>query len=281
MKMLRKCVAVALVAIGGATLPLFAHAAFTTYSGLDLSSLTAPGGAPLQQRGSFIDALETGKSQSNGLTGVSVSTLPDPNDPTKTLLGFELANVGATVYSRSTDSKTRITNEGCDGLNCNGRFNTTGDTDGPWWETKDNFSIKFANALSAFGFYATDVGDFGARVTLELLGTDGKVLEIVDFSKLKTATTKSGVQQLNDDEATPNGSLLFFGFTDTERQIGSINFLIGQVTGGTNDYIGFDDFITGPLKSTTEPPGIPEPATLALVAASLAALAATRRRRPS
>jgi hypothetical protein len=192
------------------------------------------------------------------------------------------------------DKINLVTDRACDGdpefPSCSGRWNTTaGEANGPWWETKTDFTISFNEAIRAFGFFATDLGDFGAQVSIELFSSTtpgGTAIEkICFFEDPKDSSNRCTVyipvaeapsDSTIDGEGRPNGNLLFFGFGVTETSaFRSIRFNIGQGV-GSPDYVGFDDFVTA--ARVGPPVDVPEPATLALVAASLAGLVATRRR---
>lgn len=141
-----------------------------------------------------------------------------------------------------------------------GRFNTTA-SGGKWWEVANSFSITFSSAVSAFGFYGTDIGDFNGQITLALTDVNDVV------TQLTVPNTKNG----------PNASLLFYGFIDAANSYKSIQF--GNTASGT-DFFGFDDMVIGDREQVVpnpDPVGIPEPATLALVGLSLLGLASTRR----
>lgn len=158
------------------------------------------------------------------------------------------------------------------GSNPTGRFNTTPDcvdegTTCAWWQSSGSFSIDFglANAVSAFGFYATDLADFGGTLQLELTDINGAV---------STLDIKSSIGIAIGDTVPPSGTLAFFGFTDMDTSYQKIRFVVTQIS--PNDILGFDDIVIGSAKSTGGT--VPEPATLALVALSLAGLAASRRK---
>lgn len=137
-----------------------------------------------------------------------------------------------------------------------GRFNTTpgGDT---WFDVSGTFTIDFSTAISAFGFYGTDIGDFTGQVEIDL----------TDINDVVTTFTVANTINGN------NGSLLFWGFTDTGNSYKRISF--GNSAAGT-DFFGFDDMVIGDQRQIVNP--TPEPGSLALVGLSLAGLAAARRR---
>ena len=147
-----------------------------------------------------------------------------------------------------------------------GRFGTSGDGDAERFIQGNNtFVIEFSQLVSAFGFYATDVGDFGGLLTLELLDANGT--RVGDAIEIVTSTPTG------ETESAGGGNLLFWGFVDTANQYKSVrvNFNIDA------DGMGFDDFVTGTLADGPPNP-TPQPASLALLGAALAAAGLSRRR---
>ena len=145
-----------------------------------------------------------------------------------------------------------------------GRFNTTGAgaalKAGKWWEASGSFAIEFSLAVSAFGFYGTDIGDFAGQVTVTLLGTDDVP------TTLNTGNTVRGA----------DASLMFWGFVDTAKSYKKITFGNTNQTG--TDVFGFDDMVIGDREQILPPGQVPEPGVLALVAIGLLGAGAIRRR---
>ncbi len=157
------------------------------------------------------------------------------------------------------------------GAQQNGRFNTTpgacnATSTCKWWETPDSFVILLNATKSAFGFFATDLGDLGGAINLDFWNDANKV--------------RSGIAVT---QATPSSGLLFFGWIDDTFSFNRISVNVTQTNANPArfDYIGFDDVLVG-TRAAIVPPSpsnpVSAPASLALVALSLGLLAATRRR---
>jgi len=144
--------------------------------------------------------------------------------------------------------------------NGRGRWATSGDQ---LLETRTlEFSISFDNpgGVAAFGFYGTDIGDFGGSLTLEFVSGASKVVTV--------GHTVGG-------ELITDGSVFFFGYINTDDPFKKVIF--GNSTGGS-DVFGFDDLTIGSLQQVSESP-VPEVSGMnVMVGLGLVGLAIARLR---
>lgn len=122
------------------------------------------------------------------------------------------------------------------------------------------------NGISAFGFYGTDIGDFGGSFSIILTDING-----VDSDPLLIVQGAGGATQ-----SPPDGTLLFWGFYDSAKSYKAITF----VNSKASDVFGIDDIIVGKFVPRDPPPNpTPEPGMLALLGIAGVAASMARRRR--
>lgn len=145
---------------------------------------------------------------------------------------------------------------------------------GNYWESGVDFSIEFDSAVAAFGFWGSDIGDFGNDTSPT--AHSGAVLRVVLTYDDANKTTKPF-----DIAGSPdNGSDLFWGFTDsTGAKVKSITFtnLTGSIDGQ-----GFDQFMIGDVavdNTCTTGCTVPEPGSVLLAGLALLGAAGIRRKR--
>jgi len=176
-----------------------------------------------------------------GLSGVGTEDFESFAVGTSGPLAVDFGIAGTATLSGSGDISTGVA----------GRFPTSGSK---LWETNSDFTIEFSEAVSAFGFYGTDISDFAGQITLDFIN----------------GTTTSYI--VDSTIGAPNGSLLFWGIIDTANAFTSVTF---DNTNGS-DYFGFDDMTVGIASQVV---GVPEPGSLALIGLGLAGLGFTRRKK--
>ena len=147
-----------------------------------------------------------------------------------------------------------------------GRQATSGSN---WWDVAtgtagNQFVITFSEAVAAFGVYGIDVGDFGDQLTLDFY-SGGSLLDRWNPAH----GIGGGGNGAND------GNLNFFGYINANSEFDEIRFSSSGASSGDPDFWGFDDLTIGSLEQVR----VPEPASVLLLVAGVAGLAAARRRR--
>ncbi len=229
--------AVGLTAIGWAA---SAAATPTTFFGEDQNANGAfvPGGNSQTARNQFL----------SHLTGVGNEDFESFASGAAPPLNLTFPGSTGSIAATITGDGGILTNS----TGCCGRFATSGQA---YYEVSGRFVLDFSKPIAAFGFYATDVGDFNGQLTLTL--SDGTTVN------LTVPNTTNG----------NNGSLLFWGFIDPTESYTKVTF--GNTAPGV-DYFGFDDMVIGDQQQVHM---VPEPAELLLFGAGLALLALQLRRR--
>jgi hypothetical protein len=203
---------------------------------------TVGAGAAATARASFLAALSAGVS-SEDFEGIANGT----NTPFGVSFTGGLGTINAALGGTATVQN----------FSAAGRFATSGVN---YVESRPGFNVDFgATLVAAFGFFATDIGDFSGQLSLDLLTGGG--------------TTNVLVPHTVGSAGSTNGLLLFFGVIDTVDQFTRVTFNNTD----TSDAFGFDDLTVGDVAQVM----IPEASTLGLFGLGLVGLGLATRRRKS
>lgn len=242
--MIKKLVGISLgfgLGIGLAVYSSGAEATPVIFFGENLTPGGGVSGDPVTARNSFLSNL-------SGVGTEDFESLPTGSIGTGVSLSFPGSTGAITANLTGGGPGEILSSLGA------GRFATSGTQ---YLETSSaqSFNIAFSDPISAFGFFGTDIGDFGGEVILTL---SNGTTEIINIGNSTNA---------------PDGSLLFFGFIDSMNSYTNIAF---DNTSG-DDFFGFDDMTIGDIGQITPQP-LPLPATVSLFGIGLASLGVAMRR---
>src|SRR3954447_16359100 len=99
------------------------------------------------------------------------------------------------------------------------------------------FNLRFGSPVSAFGFYGTDIGDFGGQILLNLTDVNGQL------STLLVPNTMGA-------NASTSGSVLYYAFMDNANAYTNIQFSDTSVP----DVFAFDNITVGTVNAAAPEP---------------------------
>lgn len=237
-------------------LPALANATPFTFFGEDLETgqTVHPGKAPAQARQAFLDRLVGGVGNES-FEAFALGARPP------LVLSFPGTGVSIDVSLTSNVSSGSVKEELTEG-----RFPTSGTQ---FLESRQ-FEVLFSHPVSAFGFYATDAGDWGAGLELAFLNGNTPAFNF-------NVPLTPGVLESTD------AALIFFGLISLDVPFTRVQFL--NVPNPMQllspfDAFGFDDFVIADRDQIlpVDPDAVPEPTGLGLLAVGGLVLGIVARR---
>lgn len=138
---------------------------------------------------------------------------------------FDSETVGTSVvFPNFGISTAAMTGGVVQALASSGRFAISAPN---YWNTAtSSFNMNFTTPVQAFGFYATDIGDFGGILSIDLVDSLGNTTShVIPSPPMPVA----------------NASVLFWGFYDTVTSYSTVTF----DNSSTVDTFGFDNLSVG------------------------------------
>ncbi|RYF03219.1 MAG: hypothetical protein EOO77_31405 [Oxalobacteraceae bacterium] len=148
----------------------------------------------------------------DNLTGVGTETFEGFAQNTRTPLNIDFTGAGtATLLGGGTVQTTSY------GLSV-GRYAISGTK---YLDASSTFSLTFSDAISAFGFYGTDIGDIGSALSLTLTGTNGvTVLNVPNGNSMTPKELYRRYFGYTEEVKTKKNSLLLRNYlTNFDRPI--------------------------------------------------------------
>lgn len=217
------------------------------------AGVVPPGGSAQTARNAFIASLLTDARESFDGASFIAGTQPTVVSPQAVLGG-----AGAMYRNPGALGTTLIENRTFIGGVSTGRFNTSSPGAGNWWETSASFTLTLTSGVQAIGFYGTDFGDFGGSLRLALFNGDQPLVDNI----------------LVGPGGGQNGSLLFYGYLNTEISFNRVVFTLTQLDPDdidSYDLVGLDDLVVGTA--------VPEPQTWILFTCGLGLVLPSIKRR--
>ncbi len=214
-------------------------AAPTIFFGENQSPASGVSGAPVTARNQFLGALTAGVSTEN------FDSRPTGSPPIALSFIGGLGTISATLTGGGNLRNSPNT----------GAYATSGSQ---FYDNEFNaFKIAFNTGIAAFGFYGTDIGDVNRQLNITL----------------DEGLASQRIFTVNNTLNANNGSLLFWGITDTAQTFTSVSFAQSG-----SDRFGFDDLTVGDVAQVTGG-AVPEPATWAMMIGGFGMVSGSMRRR--